>query len=105
MSCTTSSTCPANSRGDDGGRDRRPPVAVDAGAVVAHVMFTRGLPSRLGFGAAIEQGFRKPSLRIPDAAFQAMRLPAYESWMSGTLVYAETFWNHDAVGLRHPHPQ
>jgi putative acetyltransferase len=75
------------------------------------IMSNRGVPlvflegdpgfySRLGFRAGGEQGFRKPSLRIPDAAFQAIRLPAYEPWMTGTLVYAEVFWRHDAVGLR-----
>jgi putative acetyltransferase len=31
-----------------------------------------------------------------------LRLPAYEPWMTGTLVYAEPFWRHDAVGLRDP---
>ncbi|WP_433181718.1 GNAT family N-acetyltransferase [Actinoallomurus sp. CA-150999] len=67
------------------------------------VVFLEGSPdyyARFGFTAGGEQGFRKPSLRIPDAAFQAIRLPAYEPWMTGTLVYAETFWRHDAVGLR-----
>jgi predicted N-acetyltransferase YhbS len=33
---------------------------------------------------------------------QVLRLPAYEPWMTGTLVYAEPFWRHDAVGLREP---
>ncbi len=69
------------------------------------VVFLEGSPayySRFGFGAAARMGFRKPSLRIPDAAFQALRLPAYEDWMVGTLVYADAFWRHDAVGLR-PH--
>ncbi len=56
--------------------------------------------SRFRFAPGAEQGFRKPSLRIPDAAFHAVRLPAYGEWMSGTLVYSETFWQHDAVGLR-----
>jgi putative acetyltransferase len=67
------------------------------------VVFLEGSPdyySRLGFGPGAEQGFRKPSLRIPDAAFQALRLPAYRPWMTGTLVYSETFWRHDCVGLR-----
>ena len=41
-------------------------------------------------------------LRIPDAAFQVMRLPAYEPWMTGTLVYSEAFWRHDCVGRRDP---
>ena len=67
------------------------------------VVFLEGDPSyysRLGFRAGAEHGFRKPSLRIPDAAFQAITLPAHLPWMTGTLVYSETFWRHDAVGLR-----
>ena len=72
------------------------------------LVFLEGPPayySRLGFQPAAEAGFRKPSLRIPDAAFQVLRLPAYEPWMTGTLVYAEPFWRHDAVGLREPSGQ
>jgi putative acetyltransferase len=67
------------------------------------LVFLEGSPTyypRLGFRAGAELGFRKPSLRIPDAAFQVMPLGAYEPWMTGTLVYAETFWQYDAVGLR-----
>jgi putative acetyltransferase len=45
---------------------------------------------------------RSPSLRIPDPAFQVLKLPAYEAWMTGTLVYAEPFWQHDCVGLPKP---
>jgi hypothetical protein len=60
-----------------------------------------GLP-RFGFEPGAAHGFRKPSLRIPDAAFQVLRLPTYESWMTGTLVYAEAFWRQDAVGRRDP---
>lgn len=66
-------------------------------------VFLEGDPrfySRLGFEPAGPRGFRKPSLRIPDAAFQVMTLPAHEAWMTGTLVYPEAFWHHDAVGLR-----
>jgi putative acetyltransferase len=69
------------------------------------LVFLEGDPayySRLGFTPGGDQGFRKPSLRIPDGAFQVMRLPRYEPWMTGTLVYAEPFWRHDAVGLRDP---
>ncbi|WLQ35357.1 N-acetyltransferase [Streptomyces castrisilvae] len=69
------------------------------------VVFLEGDPgyySRFGFAAGGDLGFRKPSLRIPDGAFQAIRLPGYEPWMTGTLVYTEPFWRHDAVGLRDP---
>jgi len=70
------------------------------------LVFLEGPPayySRLGFQPATDHGFRKPSLRIPDAAFQVLRLPAYEPWMTGTLVYAEPFWRHDR--RRAPRPQ
>ena len=69
------------------------------------LVFLEGAPgyySRFGFEPGAAHGFRKPSLRIPDAAFQVLRLPTYESWMTGTLVYAEAFWRHDAVGRRDP---
>jgi hypothetical protein len=65
----------------------------DHGLVVADLV---------GFAPGGGQGFRKPSLRIPDRAFQAIKLPEYEPWNTGTLVYAEPFWRHDAVGLRDP---
>ncbi|MEV6550326.1 N-acetyltransferase [Streptomyces sp. NPDC051597] len=55
-----------------------------------------------GFEAASPLGFRSPSLRIPDPAFQVARLSAYEPWMTGTLVYSDTFWAFDCVGLRDP---
>jgi putative acetyltransferase len=67
------------------------------------LVFLEGSPtyySRLGFVPAAALGFRKPSLRIPDPGFQVATLPAYEKWMTGTLVYPQTFWDHDAVGLR-----
>lgn len=67
------------------------------------LVFLEGDPgyySRFGFEPAGDVGFRKPSLRIPDGAFQVIRLPGYEPWMTGTLVYAEPFWRHDSVGLR-----
>ncbi|NUR62520.1 MAG: N-acetyltransferase [Catenulispora sp.] len=70
------------------------------------LVFLEGNPayySRFGFESGGDLGFRKPSLRIPDSAFQVFRLPQYEQWMTGTLVYAEPFWRHDLVGLREPH--
>jgi len=69
------------------------------------LVFLEGNPayySRFGFAAGGDSGFRKPSLRIPDAAFQVVKLSAYEPWMTGTLVYASAFWEHDCVGLREP---
>jgi putative acetyltransferase len=69
------------------------------------LVFLEGDPryySRFGFTPGGDLGFRKPSLRIPDEAFQVFKLPGYESWMTGTLVYAEPFWRYDSVGLRDP---
>ena len=50
------------------------------------------------------EGYRRPSLRIPKAGFQVCLLPAYASWMTGTLVYRHEFWDHDLVGLRPADP-
>jgi putative acetyltransferase len=65
--------------------------------------FLEGSPlfyARFGFEPGAGLGFRKPSLRIPDAGFQALKLPGYEPWMTGTLVYDAAFWRNDCVGLR-----
>jgi putative acetyltransferase len=67
------------------------------------LVFLEGSPSyyrRFGFVAGAELDFVKPSLRIPDAGFQVKVLRSYESWMTGTLVYSQTFWDLDFVGLR-----
>jgi putative acetyltransferase len=67
------------------------------------LVFLEGSPayySRLGFSPGHHHRFRRPSLRIPEAAFQVRLLPAYDPWMTGTLVYRQKFWDHDAVGLR-----
>lgn len=69
----------------------------------APLVFLEGDPryySRFGFAPGGDHGFRKPSLRIPDAAFRVFKLPQYEPWMTGTLVYAEPFWRCGCVGLR-----
>lgn len=66
-------------------------------------VFLEGDPGyyrRLGFVTAKPLGVRKPSLRIPDAAFQMVTLSAHGPCMTGTLVYPDAFWRHDAVGLR-----
>jgi putative acetyltransferase len=77
-------------------------ILADRGVPLVFLEGSPGYYPRFGFVPGGTLGFRKPSLRIPDAAFQVATLPAYESWMTGTLVYAEPFWRHDAVGLRDP---
>ena len=67
------------------------------------LVFLEGSPAfygRLGFVAAEQLGCTRPSVRIPTAACQVVRLPSYEDWMTGGLVYPDVFWEHDAVGLR-----
>lgn len=98
------------------------PLAVDPGlqragigsALVRHgleqvrsrrepLVFLEGSPTyypRFGFRPAGDAGFRRPSLRIPEPAFQVLELPTYEPWMTGTLVYSRVFWDLDCVGLR-----
>jgi putative acetyltransferase len=69
------------------------------------VLFVEGDPhfyQKHGFVPGKSLGFRKPSIRIPDAAFQCMPLDRFSSVLSGTLIYAEPFWDHDCVGLREP---
>jgi putative acetyltransferase len=67
------------------------------------LIFLEGHPGyypRFGFERAADLGFTAPSLRIPQDAFMVHRLPGYEAWMTGTLVYPDAFWRADAVGLR-----
>ena len=67
------------------------------------LVFLEGSPRyyrRFGFEPGGRHGFRRPSLRIPEAAFQVLKLPGYEPWMTGTLVYSRVFWDLDCVGLR-----
>jgi putative acetyltransferase len=69
----------------------------------APAVFLEGSPDyygRFGFERASALGFGAPSVRIPDAGFQVVRLPAYEPWMTGRLVYSDVFWAFDRVGLR-----
>ena len=66
-------------------------------------IFLEGSPGyyrRFGFEVAGLAGFRRPSLRIPEPAFQVRTFASYELWMTGTLVYPEAFWELDCVGLR-----
>ena len=77
-------------------------AVVELGSPALFLEGDPGYYARLGFRAGGELGFRRPSLRIPEPAFQVVLLPAHEPWMTGTLVYPELFWRHDAVGLRDP---
>lgn len=74
-----------------------------AGPGTEPAIFLEGSPRyyrRFGFEAAGPAGFRRPSLRIPEPAFQVRTFARYEPWMTGTLVYPEAFWELDCVGLR-----
>lgn len=67
------------------------------------LVFLEGSPGYYaahGFEPAVALGFRPPSLRIPEPAFQVARLSAYEPWMTGSFIYSETSWSLDCVGLR-----
>lgn len=80
-------------------------AVAEAERLGAPAVFLEGDPgyySTRGWSAAGQHGFTKPSARIPDPAFQVTLLPAYESWMTGALVYCEPFWALDCVGLRDP---
>jgi putative acetyltransferase len=77
-------------------------AADDQGVPLVFVEGSPGFYGTRGFDRASTAGFRSPSLRISDAAFQVARLSAYEPWMTGTFVYSETFWALDCVGLRDP---
>lgn len=69
------------------------------------LVFLEGSPRyypRFGFQRASDLGFSAPSVRIPSEAFMVHRLPQYEPWMTGALVYPDAFWRADAVGLRDP---
>jgi putative acetyltransferase len=68
-------------------------------------LFLEGSPDYYGargFTRATDRGFVRPSVRIPETAFQVAVLPAHEPWMTGALVYTDAFWATDSVGLRDP---
>ena len=74
-----------------------------AGRCGAPLLFLEGDPAyyaQFGFVRGSSLGFAPPSVRIPDPGFQVLTLPAYDPTVSGALVYNETFWVYDCVGLR-----
>lgn len=78
-------------------------VKKETRALGASLLFLEGNPKYYGprgFEAAGPLGFRRPSLRIPDAAFQVVRLSEDATGLSGTLIYRDVFWALDCVGLR-----
>jgi putative acetyltransferase len=70
------------------------------------LLFLEGDPGYYGprgFQRADELGFHPPALsRTPAAAFQVVRFPSHEDWMTGQLIYRDVWWRHDAAGLRDP---
>jgi putative acetyltransferase len=69
----------------------------------APAIFLEGDPAyygRLGWQRASDRGFTAPSARIPNAGFQVIVLPSWQPWMIGAVVYNDTFWTLDCVGLR-----
>jgi putative acetyltransferase len=59
-----------------------------------------GYYARLGWQRASTHGFTAPSTRIPDGGFQVALLAGWQPWMVGAIVYNDTFWTLDFVGLR-----
>ena len=70
----------------------------------APLLFLEGDPAYYftqGWRPAGELGFTPPSARIPGPAFQVVTLRGYEpTTMRGAVIYNDTFWSHDCVGLR-----
>ncbi len=69
----------------------------------APAVFLEGDPryyGRFGFVSGSSRGFVRPSVRVPQPAFQVVVLPAWEPWMTGAFVYPDVFWSADLVGLR-----
>lgn len=72
-----------------------------ADELLVPLVFLEGNPSYYGprgFENAISLSFRRPSLRIPENAFQVARLKSFDQSMTGTFVYRDVHWRH-GVGL------
>ena len=80
-------------------------AVAEAERLGAPAVFLEGDPGYYGprgWAAATPLGFTRPSVRVPEPAFQVVVLPAHQAWMTGALVYCEPFWALDCVGLRDP---
>lgn len=75
-------------------------AAESAGAPAVFLEGSWHYYSRFGFVPGESRGLLRPSPRIPQRAFQVVVLPAWQPWMTGTLVYPDAFWATDCVGLR-----
>ncbi|MHA3978635.1 GNAT family N-acetyltransferase [Halovulum sp. GXIMD14794] len=67
----------------------------------APMVFLEGSPDYYGvrgFEPAGARDIRRPSLRIPERAFQVCRLQGWTPEMTGTFVYRDVHWKH-GVGL------
>lgn len=80
-------------------------ATAEAGRLGAPAVFLEGSPdyyAARGWSPGADHGFVRPSTRIPGPAFQVQVLDAWQSWMTGALVYVDPFWALDCVGLRDP---
>ena len=76
--------------------------ALDAGERAGFgVVLLEGDPRfyvRFGFEGATELGIERPSELIPDWAWQARRLAAYDATLRGRVIYPSAFWETGSVG-------
>lgn len=81
--------------------DRTRAVAEQLGAPLLFLEGDPGFYGPRGWLPAADLGFTPPSTRIPLPAFQVVPLSGFDrATMRGALVYNDTFWTHDCVGLR-----
>jgi putative acetyltransferase len=99
------SVAPAHQSRGVGGRLLAEAITA-ATAAGAPLVFLEGDPryySRHGWCPATDLGFTAPSTRVPSVGFQVVPLETYDpGTMTGALVYNDTFWTFDKVGLRPP---
>jgi putative acetyltransferase len=96
------SVAPEHQRQGIGGRLLTEALAV-ADRLGAPGVFLEGDPGyygRQGWRPAAEIGVTPPSERIPAPGCQVVTLSRYDDSITGRLIYADTFWAHDCVGLR-----